>query len=343
MDNEPRSIRFGLYDLVETRPGVGLDQLYRERFELISAAEEAGLWGYHTTEHHLNPLDATPSPSLFLAAAAQHTSKIRLGSLVHVLPLYEPVRLAEELLMLDALTGGRLEIGVGKGVSSPEQRLLGRDPDNSDRRMEEIFDQVVAILQGVPVDGAPIPFRPIQQPHPPFWYAGNADYAGRRNLNVVLGGSAERVIESAHHHKATAAAHRNDPARVNPDPVPTTGFTRHVLVDVDGERARRRAAESWQVYDHNITTHVRRLGEQRQSNPTLDGDGERAMELGLLAAGNPDDVAANLLAVASHSPVDYSMISCCWGSLDHREAMASFELFVTEVIPRVNAGLGRTS
>jgi len=88
MDNEPRSIRFGLYDLVETRPGVGLDQLYRERFELISAAEEAGLWGYHTTEHHLNPLDATPSPSLFLAAAAQHTSKIRLGSLVHVLPLY---------------------------------------------------------------------------------------------------------------------------------------------------------------------------------------------------------------------------------------------------------------
>ena len=151
------------------------------------------------------------------------------------------------------------------------------------------------------------------------------------------------MIESAHHHKATAAAHRNGPARVNPDPVPTTGFTRHVLVDVDGERARRRAAESWQVYDHNITTHVRRLGEQRQSNPTLDGDGERAMELGLLAAGNPDDVAANLLAVASHSPVDYSMISCCWGSLDHREAMASFELFVTEVIPRVNAGLGRTS
>lgn len=339
MAKEADGIRFGLYDLIETRPGVSLDRLYRERFELIAAAEDAGLWGYHTTEHHLNPLDATPSPSLFLAAAAQHTSTIRLGSLVHVLPLYEPVRLAQELLMLDGLTGGRLEIGIGKGVSSVEQQLLGRNPDERASSMEDIFDQVLAILRGEPVEGAPIPFRSVQKPHPPFWYAGNADYAGRRNLHVVLGGPAERIIESAHHHKATAAAHVNDAARINPDAVPTTAFSRHLLVGVDGARARRRAVESWRAYDHNMTTHFRRLGVPRESNPTLDGDGEQAIERGMLAAGSPDDVAASLLAVAAHSPVDYSIVSLCWGSLDHREAMASLELFATEVIPRVRAGL----
>lgn len=339
MANETPGIRFGLYDLLETRPGVGLDQLYRERFELIGAAEEAGLWGYHTTEHHLNPLDATPSPNLFLAAAAQHTSTIRLGSLVHVLPLYQPVRLAEELLMLDGLTGGRLEIGVGKGISAPEQRLLGCDPDERSDRMEAVFDQLLAILRGERVDGAPVPFRPVQRPYPPFWYAGNAEYAGRRNLHVVLGGSADRIVESAHGHKAIAAAHLDDPRRVNPDPVPTTAFSRHVLVGTDRTRARRRAIESWRVYDHNITTHFRRLGEPRQSNPTLDGDGQRAIDHGLLAAGSPDEVAANLLDVATRSPVDYVVASFCWGALDHGEAMTSFELFVTEVIPLVREGL----
>ncbi|MFT4596389.1 MAG: alkanesulfonate monooxygenase SsuD [Paracrocinitomix sp.] len=339
MDEKARPMRFGLYDLVEARPGVGLDRLYRERFELIAAAEDAGLWGYHTTEHHLTPLDATPSPSLFLAAAAQHTSTIRLGSLVHVLPLYEPIRLAEELLMLDALTGGRLEIGFGKGVSSPEQRLLGREPDARDANMDDVLEQVLSILRGEPVDGAPIPFRPVQKPYPPLWYAGNADYAGRHNLHVVLGGSADRIIENAHLHKQTAAAHADDPSRLNPDPVPTTAFSRHVLVDTDRDRARRRAIEAWKAYDHNITTHFRRLGEPRQSNPTLDGDGERAIEQGLLAAGDPDDVAANLVQVAALSPVDYSLASFCWGSLDHAEAMASLELFVTQVMPRVQAAL----
>lgn len=339
MVEKARAMRFGLYDLMEARLGVGLDHLYRERFEMIAAAEDAGLWGYHTTEHHLTPLDATPSPSLFLAAAAQHTSTIRLGSLVHVLPLYEPIRLAEELLMLDALTGGRLEIGFGKGISPPEQRLLGRDPEERHANMEDVLEHVLGILRGEPVDGAPIPFRPVQQPHPPLWYAGNADYAGRHNLHVVLGGSADRIIESAHLHKQTAAAHADEAIRLNADPVPTTAFSRHVLVDTDGVRARSRAIEAWKVYDHNITTHFRRLGEPRQSNPTLDGDGEQAIEQGLLAAGNPDDVAANLLEVATQSPVDYSLSSFCWGSLDHADSMTSLELFVTEVIPRVQAAL----
>ena len=80
-------LEFGLLDHTELRPGVALDQLFRERLELVQAAEQAGFVRFHTTEHHLSRLDATPSPGLLLAAATQRTSIIRLASLVHIVTL----------------------------------------------------------------------------------------------------------------------------------------------------------------------------------------------------------------------------------------------------------------
>ena len=75
------------------------------------------------SEHHSTPLNLTPSPSVFLAAVAQRTKRLRLGALVYVLPAHHPLRLAEEICMLDHLSHGRAEIGVGRGVSPFELRL----------------------------------------------------------------------------------------------------------------------------------------------------------------------------------------------------------------------------
>jgi hypothetical protein len=77
------------------------------------------------------------SPSLFLAAAASRTKRIRLGPLVYLLPLYEPLRLAEEICMLDQLSNGRLEVGVGRGVSPYELGCFGVDPATT----RPIFDE----------------------------------------------------------------------------------------------------------------------------------------------------------------------------------------------------------
>ena len=106
-------------------PATGpLQQLFEERLRLVEAYEQAGIWGYHVAQHHATPLGMAPSPNLFLAAAAQRTRNLRLGTLVYLLPFYSPLRLIEEICMLDHMTGGRLEIGVGRGVSPSSTRNI---------------------------------------------------------------------------------------------------------------------------------------------------------------------------------------------------------------------------
>src|SRR6266540_3588260 len=127
--------QFGLFDWIDRREAP-LGQIYEERLRLLEAADEAGFYCYHLAEHHATPLGMAPSPGLFLAAAAQRTHRIRLGPLVYLLPLYEPLRLIEEVCMLDHLSAGRLELGIGRGVSPYELRCFGVDVADS----RAIFD-----------------------------------------------------------------------------------------------------------------------------------------------------------------------------------------------------------
>ncbi len=128
-------IKFGLFDWID-RGTAPLHQLYEERLELLAAAEEAGFFCYHLAEHHATPLGMAPSPALFLAAAAQRTRRIRLGPLVYLLPLYNPLRLTEEVCMLDQMSNGRLELGVGRGVTPYELRYYGVDPSCHARNLQ---------------------------------------------------------------------------------------------------------------------------------------------------------------------------------------------------------------
>src|SRR5215510_1308487 len=98
-------MKFGIFDYIDAR-GETLHKTYEDRLALLQAAEAAGFHGYHLTEHHATPLSMTPSPSVFLAAAARETRRIRLGTLLYLLPLYHPLRLLEELCMLDHLSDG---------------------------------------------------------------------------------------------------------------------------------------------------------------------------------------------------------------------------------------------
>ena len=96
-----------------------LHQQYEERLKLIEAYDRAGFHAYHLAEHHATPLGMAPSPSVFLAAVAQSTKRLRFGPLVYTLSLYHPLRLVEEICMLDQMSGGRLELGIGTGHLTP--------------------------------------------------------------------------------------------------------------------------------------------------------------------------------------------------------------------------------
>ena len=106
-------MQFGIVDHMD-KGTTSIATCYADRLNLIQLYESLGFRAYHMAEHHGTPLSISPSPNLFLAAAAVKTTRIRLGTLVNVLPLYHPVRLIEEVRMLDHMTGGRLELGGGK-------------------------------------------------------------------------------------------------------------------------------------------------------------------------------------------------------------------------------------
>src|SRR5258706_12364920 len=109
-------MKFGIFDHMD-RAGANLGRQFDERLKLIERYERAGFHAYHLAEHHSTPLGMAPSPSVFLAAVAQRTKTLRFGPLVYLLPLYHPIRLAEEIAMLDQMSHARLEFGIGRGRS----------------------------------------------------------------------------------------------------------------------------------------------------------------------------------------------------------------------------------
>src|SRR5438309_2543434 len=120
-------MEFGVFDHLD-RGSALLKEFYESRLKLIEAYDRAGFYAYHVAEHHSMPLGMAPSPTVFLSAVAQRTHRLRFGPLVYALPLHHPLRLAEEICMLDQLSGGRLDIGFGRGSSPMEIAFYGQDP-----------------------------------------------------------------------------------------------------------------------------------------------------------------------------------------------------------------------
>jgi Coenzyme F420-dependent N5,N10-methylene tetrahydromethanopterin reductase and related flavin-dependent oxidoreductases len=105
-------MQFGIFDHLD-RNKSPLKDYYEARLQLIEMYDREGFYAYHVAEHHSTPLGMAPSPSVFLSAVAQRTKRLRFGPLVYALPLYHPIRLIEEICMLDQMSGGRLDIGFG--------------------------------------------------------------------------------------------------------------------------------------------------------------------------------------------------------------------------------------
>src|SRR6201989_3233070 len=124
------ALQFGIFDQND-HGRYPLSEQYDKRLALIELYDSLGFRTYHMSEHHSTPLNLTPSPSVFLAAAAQRTKRLRLGALVYVLPAHHTLRLAAERRMRDHLSQGSIEIGIGRGASPHELQYFGVDPDQA--------------------------------------------------------------------------------------------------------------------------------------------------------------------------------------------------------------------
>ncbi|PYO53299.1 MAG: hypothetical protein DMD83_24265, partial [Candidatus Rokuibacteriota bacterium] len=139
------SMDLGIFDHLDRREGP-VDEFYESRLRLLEKYDAAGFSAYHLAEHHATPLGLAPVPGIFLAAATQRTQRIRLGPCVYCLPLYDPLRLIEEICMLDQLSRGRFDVGVGRGIVPYEMAYFNLHHLET----EEIYREALeVILQGL--------------------------------------------------------------------------------------------------------------------------------------------------------------------------------------------------
>ena len=145
------NMKFGVFEHMDDS-GVPLGEQIENRMRLAEAYDRHGFYAYHLAEHHGTPLGLAPSPGLFMDAVAQRTKRLRFGPLVYLLPLYHPLRLIEEICMLDQMSGGRLEVGVGRGVSPIEVGFFGVDAANGPNRKR--FVRCATAARNTPGEGA---------------------------------------------------------------------------------------------------------------------------------------------------------------------------------------------
>lgn len=338
-------MKFGLFDQNDAS-GLPAPEQYEKRLQLIAFCDASGFHIYQVSEHHGTPLSLSPSPSVWLAAVAQRTKRIRLGPLVYLLPIYNPVRLAEEIAMLDNLSGGRFEFGVGRGASPHEIRFLGLRPEEAADAYREAFEIILQALTTGKVthsgahwqfDETRLAVRPVQQPHPPLWYASaspeSAAWPAQNGYNVIAGGPIERVA-------AVAAGFREAFARAHPEAgtMPLIGMNRYIVVaDTDAE-AESIARRAWARFYDSFILLWRELGGQ-PANAKLPPDIGPLLESGLAVAGGPDKVTATLRDQIVRANVTFLSGSFVFGDMDHEAARRSLELFASKVMPEL-AGLG---
>ena len=139
-----------------------------------------------------------PSPSVFLSAIAQRTRRLRFGTFVYALPVHHPLRVLEEICMLDHMSGGRLEIGFGRGSVPYEISYYGQDAEHRQQIYAERLELILKAFTAKTLtwkgqydqfENVPMEIEPLQKPHPPLWYGAHspdsAERAARQGLNMV--------------------------------------------------------------------------------------------------------------------------------------------------------------
>jgi alkanesulfonate monooxygenase SsuD/methylene tetrahydromethanopterin reductase-like flavin-dependent oxidoreductase (luciferase family) len=252
-------VKFGIFDHLERRDDVDLARQYEERLRLMEQADAGGIYSYHVAQHHHSPLCIAPNQAVFLAAAAERTRRMRMGPLVFVLPLHHPIRLIEEVCMVDQLSGGRFDLGVGPGTGGgTELAMWGENPDDNYARFEETLDVLRTGLQAefltyhgrfFDVQDLWMALRPKQRPHPPLWWAGGPESAAQRAANFIANGSIEQIATVTRiFREAWETSRAGDAPNVHRPADPLYGGTRRILICDSVEQARERGIAAYRSY-----------------------------------------------------------------------------------------------
>jgi alkanesulfonate monooxygenase SsuD/methylene tetrahydromethanopterin reductase-like flavin-dependent oxidoreductase (luciferase family) len=343
MTSVARDITFGVFDHMD-RSDLAAPLFYEERLKLIEAYDRAGFYAYHCAEHHLAPIGMVASPSVFLAAVAQRTSRLRFGPLVYVLPLYHPLRLLEEICILDQMSSGRLELGFGRGSSAAEVQYFGETSATVEKTYNASLGVIIDALTnnefsvpGLPesYQHMPLQLSSFQRPHPPIWYGvhsvESAERAAQRGLGMIS-------LDSAAETYAFTEQYRQTWRKANGDrPMRKLGISRFVVVSENGDAALAAGRRAYRRWFDNFTYTARRHGYTiHHSRPP---EFDAMVDQGKAVAGTPEAVAEFVRAELAASGADYFVGQFAFGDLAPQETQESVALFARDVMPAFTSAI----
>lgn len=337
-------MRFGLFQTVQWPAGSDQREQYRNALAQVVLADELGYHSAWMTEHHFTRHAITSDNLALLAYLASRTERIRLGTAVSVLPFHDPVRLAESTALVDQLSDGRLDVGIGRGYQWSEYHGFGIGLDEGNERFEEalaVLLQSWAAEEPFAFEGKyhrydaafPQP-RSVQRPHPPLWHA-TASASGLRRCaqngwGVLLAqGTPPSAITG------TVAAYReqiDDLGRPwSPEKLvlargmycaPTTAAAIDTYLRPYQDFLQLAAKVSAPPSDEVGTPH---------RNP-FQLDGDPALQQSLVC-GDPDECARAVQRLADMG-IEHVIFFVNLGGMEHERVVASLKLFAAEVMPR---------
>ena len=342
---------FGIFDHIEGIPGTPTPRLLQDRLDLVRMADQAGFTGYYLAEHHGSDLCMAPTQELFIAAASQITRTIRMGPMVKLLPLHNPVSLVEDMCVIDNLTNGRLEFGVGRGVAPIEHFWFSSNWPESRDRFEDTLRIIRRALRSgeVSSEGSrfhdfrtmPMATFPVQE-HIPFWYPGNPVTAGRFGFNLMWPGPIDPQTYAVY--VDSWNAHAGDELRFEaPGAEPRVGCTMLLAIDADESRAL-------EVAERSMKGLMRRTHGVHQWDVEVLGEEGADAALGPLrgilshiddaikaGAGSAERIRDRFSEILEAGLTEHIVLQIPVGDMTFEEAKQTMDVFCSDVKPALEA------
>jgi alkanesulfonate monooxygenase SsuD/methylene tetrahydromethanopterin reductase-like flavin-dependent oxidoreductase (luciferase family) len=316
---------------------VPLNSVYESALERFSIMDQTGYDAVWLAEHHFSTFSVCPSVHMMGTMAAARTKHLRIGTAVSLAPFYNPLRLAEEVALLDVLSGGRVNWGAGRGFERSEFAAFNIPGEESAARFHETVEIVLkawtnqkVIHQGrfFQYDGVEVLPKPMQAPHPPVWMAASSipaiDWAAGQGHTILMdphSSRAELIQKRRHYGTRLAEAGYSDTGRTIP-------MARLIAVDDSDDKARavaRRVAE-WTLASYVGPKHA---GNVRQG-PARDFGGKDPVDFYLddvMIHGTADRVIDQIQSFGDQIGMTYLMVAPMSGR--------SFRLLTDKVLPRI--------
>src|SRR5215475_3081859 len=348
-------MKLGIFDHMQKndKPERSYADMYANHLETLEFADQAGMDFYFVAEHHFDMgFSECPSPGSFLGAASQRTKRIRMGPLVYVLPLWNPIRVAEEVALLDNLMQGRLECGFGAGIG-PFTFAAYNIPWEQKREMTL---EALHIIKGIwthdsfsfegryfkckDIDSS-IPL--VQKPHPPLWMPTRSkdsiEEAASTGVSTVQWVPAGMKAARKAFDEYRAVYQRARPV----GPQPHIGLMREIYVAESDEQARAKSEYHWKnfwerrggarTYGAHGSTGLKTILDGSRRHELMDM--ERSIVEGSFICGSPETVVKQIEKIANDAGADTFLGEFTFGELTQKQSLDSLRLFTEQAMPEL--------